>query len=480
MKRIVLSIGLVLTGLLVNAQNKLEATGFAGVGISTPQHLMHIKGNHSNTRLLLHSVGGGIETRYADLMLWASEPGLTYSGVGIGNNVINSSTSPYLTRISNERGASYMRLLEENIMFNVITKSGDNINALNINSDGFVGIGTISPNAKLHVEGIIQAGNKDSTKGGVFLAQKYGGNDYIGTLSSNYSSGALILGYGAAGMKDQGASGQLVSTFDNFSARRSALRLNKGTLEFLSTQNAVQTTVGDELSVSSRFYIDENGNAGIGTRAPTSKLTLTGDFKSVANKSGWAGWFENTGVGATNSGLVVTAGEDSSDHILLLRKQNGTETLTVRGDGNVGIGTTTPDSKLAVNGKIHTKEVKVDLIGWYDFVFEKDYNLPTIEEVEKHIKEKGHLKDIPSEKEVLENGIHLGEMNGKLLQKIEELTLYTIQQEKKIKEQEKKMNMQEKKMIVQEEKIKEQEEQLKSLKDLSNRLSKLEKFLKGK
>ena len=212
-------------------------------------------------------------------------------------------------------------------------------------------------------------------------------------------------------------------------------------------------------SLTNGFYIQSDGKIGMGTISPTSKLTLTGDFKSVANKSGWAGWFENTGVGATNSGLVVTAGEDSSDHILLLRKQNGTETLTVRGDGNVGIGTTTPDSKLAVNGKIHTKEVKVDLIGWYDFVFEKDYNLPTIEEVEKHIKEKGHLKNIPSAKEVLENGIHLGEMNGKLLQKIEELTLYTIQQEKKIKEQEK---------------------ELKKLQGLSDRLEKLEKLLEQK
>lgn len=100
--------------------------------------------------------------------------------------------------------------------------------------------------------------------------------------------------------------------------------------------------------------------------------------------------------------------------------------------GNVGIGTKTPDSKLTVNGKIHTKEVKVDLNGWSDFVFEESYNLPTLEEVEKHIKEKGHLKDIPSAKEVEKDGIYLGEMDSKLLQKIEELTLYVIQQQKEM------------------------------------------------
>jgi hypothetical protein len=70
---------------------------------------------------------------------------------------------------------------------------------------------------------------------------------------------------------------------------------------------------------------------------------------------------------------------------------------------------------------------------WPDYVFDKRYNLPPLSEVEQHIKEKGHLKDIPSAEEVSQNGILLGEMNAKLLQKIEELTLYIIDQEARIK-----------------------------------------------
>ena len=72
------------------------------------------------------------------------------------------------------------------------------------------------------------------------------------------------------------------------------------------------------------------------------------------------------------------------------------------------------------------------MIGLSDFVFKKEYNLPTLEEVEKHIAEKAHLENISSNEEVLKNGINLGEMNAKLLQKIEEMTLYMIEQKKKI------------------------------------------------
>ena len=100
--------------------------------------------------------------------------------------------------------------------------------------------------------------------------------------------------------------------------------------------------------------------------------------------------------------------------------------------GNVGIGTThTFGYKLAVNGVIGSTEVKVEnTSAWPDFVFSDNYELQTLEEVEEHINEKGHLPEIPSEAEVSENGINLGEMNAKLLLKIEELTLYLIEQNK--------------------------------------------------
>lgn len=99
---------------------------------------------------------------------------------------------------------------------------------------------------------------------------------------------------------------------------------------------------------------------------------------------------------------------------------------------NVGIGTfPTSPYRLAVNGNIRAKEITVET-GWSDFVFEPDYKLATLEEVEAFILKNGHLKDIPSNAEVMEHGIALAKMNKLLLMKIEEITLYLIQSNKRI------------------------------------------------
>ena len=108
--------------------------------------------------------------------------------------------------------------------------------------------------------------------------------------------------------------------------------------------------------------------------------------------------------------------------------QNGTMFVSL----SVGIGTpNTSGYRLAVNGNIRAKEIRVNT-GWSDFVFEEDYSLPTLSEVESHIKAHKHLPDIPSAAEVEAEGVELGVISSKLLQKVEELTLYVIDQEKRI------------------------------------------------
>lgn len=107
--------------------------------------------------------------------------------------------------------------------------------------------------------------------------------------------------------------------------------------------------------------------------------------------------------------------------------------------GNVGIGTTAqPGTTVAVNGTIHTKELIVDLnIPGPDYVFDTDYDLLTLQEVEKYIKQHKHLPGVPSASDIEKNDIPLSDMNIHILKKVEELTLYVIDHEKRLTQLEK-------------------------------------------
>ncbi|MCE7057197.1 hypothetical protein LZF95_21125 [Algoriphagus sp. AGSA1] len=95
-------------------------------------------------------------------------------------------------------------------------------------------------------------------------------------------------------------------------------------------------------------------------------------------------------------------------------------------NGNTGIGTISPSTKLSVNGIIKAMEVNITTDGWADYVFKPEYKLMPLSELETFIQRNGHLPDVPTEAEVMENGVNLAEMNVKLLEKVEELTLYLI------------------------------------------------------
>jgi hypothetical protein len=198
------------------------------------------------------------------------------------------------------------------------------------------------------------------------------------------------------------------------------------------------------------------GNTGIGTLTPAYQLHVTTGNTGAATsitveKSAGAGGAQfimaDVSVGANNcewrfksaaGGVFKIRDQKHASDVFVMEgvAAAAPTALYLKSNGNFGIGTTAPLAKLSVNGtgtfngKLKCTEVEVLTAAWPDFVFNSDYNLRPLSEVEAFINLNKHLPDVPSEATIMANGANLGEMNATLLQKVEELTLYMIQLQK--------------------------------------------------
>ena len=311
-------------------------------------------------------------------------------------------------------------------------------------SSGNVGIGTTAPDEKLHVNGVTLSGaGGDATQGSLAFAIDYYGANQLNTWGSEYASAANIIGY--AVKPKPGAVG-VVSSAGNAAFNKGALRVSNE-LIFSNALGSVAAIDSDVL-LTERLRVDANGNVGIGTSTPGFKLDVQHDnynaIRATGNSTNAIGIYINNSVTGGNQWGITSAGGGPAPLGTLVFWDDGAQAarMAISSAGNVGVGTTSPSHKLAVNGTIRAKEVIVDT-GWADYVFAEDYELAPLSEIEAHIEEKGHLPDIPSAEGVAESGISLGEIQSLFLAKIEELTLHTIRQEKRLEAQELRLDAQE-------------------------------------
>lgn len=290
----------------------------------------------------------------------------------------------------------------------------------NANIAGKLGVGIVNPLTRLHINGPIR------------------GDGPAGSLTVNTTYGNVTMGATS-------------STQATISTDRSYFQFDKSV--YLSTGIVNSTTSSLQLRTdnSPRLTIlNSNGNVGINNTSPGQKLSVRGNLSLYS--SGTTTPNENY-----KGNLMIT--RSSGNQFINLVKGTTAWSIGVKGNnyaigpgnttdgsftpsfvitpgGYIGIGTTSPDKSLTVNGTIHAKEVLVDYaIPFPDYVFDKKYTLRTLYDVDAFIKDRGHLPDIPSAEEVGEKGINLAELQVRLLQKIEELTLYAVDQQKRLDEQ---------------------------------------------
>ena len=421
-----------------------------GIGVDTPNELLHVGGT-------ILTEGGLKMLGSSNKIVFGNETSSTFQ---IARNLSTKGTSP--------------------------PPEGSQVSILTINTDNNIGIGTNTPGVKLDVNGVIRTNTEFTFGEGHAGLISFGSstNEQSLKIISNYNGGSKSALNGMAITSN----GNIGIGLDNPAAKlhvdgntiTNSLQITGGVCQgdyVLSAAdengNAIWKDLND-LNIESAWNEDangniylENGNVGIGTILPAaplhlefensnvgikfgedSKSTKGGDAKggedfeiytSFENESPYLNIYNSDYTRTVKVGWSIFTQGTGRDAKMLLEMDNTAGTsLTLKGkfyaqDG-IGIGTTEIGSHaLAVNGSINANEILVtETVPGSDYVFENDYSLMPLAELESFVKDNKHLPEVMSAKEFAEKGYNIGEMDDVLLRKVEELTLYIIQQQKEI------------------------------------------------
>ncbi len=388
-----------------NGGNIYYSGGNVGIGTSSPNYKLTLSTSNNLDGIQLHHSNGDWLSIFSPSMVGAGYNGITQSG----DAGIIFGTDGGVNTVTNG--------------FVIAPHRGGDPSGFRIDNNGNVGIGTNTPLSGLNV---FKSGDIN------------GGSIRFGFSGTN--DGFLSLGFNALTGRD-------------------AMKFSYFPHNSTSGQTDLMT-------------LDVNGNVGIGTSSPDAQLAVNGNisltsFGSLSSNrnpnNNYTNLFLGGGIADQANGSYKVITDGGSNYFAAIKmdysggnvgaikfysgQSTGGSSYTISNanlenyarmtivNGNVGIGTTSPDKPLTVNGTVHAKEVLVDTnIQGPDYVFEKDYQLTSLDSIKNYIDQNKHLPEVPSAAAMEKNGVQLGEMNMLLLKKIEELTLYVIELKREVSE----------------------------------------------